>query len=486
MAISSAKSVAALSTVAALLRVLALGSQYALAWLLVPSEFGLVAMSQSVLILATTIGQGGIRQVLVQRPHAFRAWMRPAIGLSCFQAVAIAVAVILSAPVAASYFGEPIIPTLLICSLPSVVAQMLSAAPIASLQIDQEFGTIARINLINGVVGSIGSILMALVGCGVYSIVIPRAVAEVAACILTWRASNLGINPSYRPRIWGNLLRRGLPLQAGLMLFGLVMQMPVLYVGKIFDATAAGLFSFAWSISVQAVSLIVPQIDSVLVIKVAKNRGDLATVAETYRKVTSAISVILIPLCWFQASIVDAGIQLLFPEKWWPAGTIAEVLCWGAALFAVAIPGGSVIIGLGKPKLYCMHGAITLSICSALFGMASIIGVEVSKVPYVFSLLLLYAAFSTAYIAANLTGLRTINITQYYIKPTIVSGIAAQASITIQAHIMTEHPYQILAILSGAGAFLVIGGGLAAISIKKELLETYTKLIAPGEPRFKR
>ncbi len=82
-------------------------SQILLARLLVPADFGLVAMAIPVLMLAQTVGELGLAQAVIQRPTLTKADMSMLFWLSVLINAGLAVLMIVTAPVFAWLYHEP-------------------------------------------------------------------------------------------------------------------------------------------------------------------------------------------------------------------------------------------------------------------------------------------------------------------------------------------------------------------------------------------
>jgi PST family polysaccharide transporter len=64
------------------LKLLSAASQLALAWLLQPTEFGLIGLAYAVTGFTALIQQAGLREILVQRHNRFRRWSNAAFWMS--------------------------------------------------------------------------------------------------------------------------------------------------------------------------------------------------------------------------------------------------------------------------------------------------------------------------------------------------------------------------------------------------------------------
>ena len=88
-------------------RVLGLGSTLVLARILVPADFGLVAMANTAAIAIDALSELGLQEALVRRPNDDRSLFDAAFTLQLGRAVVTALLIALGAPAASWWFGEP-------------------------------------------------------------------------------------------------------------------------------------------------------------------------------------------------------------------------------------------------------------------------------------------------------------------------------------------------------------------------------------------
>src|SRR6202012_507023 len=124
--------------------VIQIGSQIVLARLLVPAEYGLIAMAYPVIALVQVFNDAGLGQAVVQRPTLVQKqvsalfWVN--VAISCLLACLVA----LLAPLAAWIYGEPRLVLLTIILGLTLPVTALSIIPGALLSRHMRFGLLAR------------------------------------------------------------------------------------------------------------------------------------------------------------------------------------------------------------------------------------------------------------------------------------------------------------------------------------------------------
>src|SRR5688572_7676499 len=88
-------------------KLITVGGQIVLAWLLSKEDFGAIALAFTIATFVNLIREAGILQVLVHRSNRFRRWGNAAFWMSLTLSIACAIILFLIAPVAARVFNAP-------------------------------------------------------------------------------------------------------------------------------------------------------------------------------------------------------------------------------------------------------------------------------------------------------------------------------------------------------------------------------------------
>lgn len=121
-------------------RLIGLLSTLVLARLLLPQDFGVIAMASLVVSLADLLFDLGIHATLIQNPEPTPAHFDTAWTLSLLQAVVVTLALQLCAPLAATYFREPRVQAVIQVLALSLLINGLENMGIVNFQKDMRFG----------------------------------------------------------------------------------------------------------------------------------------------------------------------------------------------------------------------------------------------------------------------------------------------------------------------------------------------------------
>jgi O-antigen/teichoic acid export membrane protein len=304
----------------------ALGSQIALARLLVPEHFGLVAMALSVTSFAAIFSGSTLRTVLVQRmerfdedaPQAF--WF--ALALNVSGALLIAVA----APLAGIVFSESrVVPLILVIALAAPL-QALPTIYSAALFGRLRFREAAMIHFGAGLTQNVSSVTLAWLGFGAFSLVLPLLLmAAFMALAFRLTAGRIPLGWPH-PGHWRKM--RGAvgwlminALFASLQTFGANFVISLTH-----NAVVTGYFYWGVAVSGQLVFLLATNLQQVLMPVFARLKDDSARQWIAVSKAVRTLLALVAPVCLLQVLLAEPVITLVFHDRWLPSVPVVQFI----------------------------------------------------------------------------------------------------------------------------------------------------------------
>ncbi|MEL7675669.1 MAG: oligosaccharide flippase family protein, partial [Chloroflexota bacterium] len=168
----------------------------ALARLLAPSEFGLVALTVAAQELIAHVAPVGLHDALIQRPRLDRAARDSAWWSTALVSGALALATIALAGPLARVFEQPRLAGLLAAAALAALIRALSMPARAVLARRLDFRTLTLSRVLGMVAGGVAAIALAALGAGVWSLIAQAAILNLTGALLVWRAAG------WRPGRW--------------------------------------------------------------------------------------------------------------------------------------------------------------------------------------------------------------------------------------------------------------------------------------------
>lgn len=313
--------------------VLQLGFGAAMARLLLPAEFGVIAMCMVGLRLFSYISQIGLSVALslVQRPRVEPADIRFALGVVWTAGLCAVAVVILAAPLAARFFHTDAVTPLLRVLAAILLLQGLASVPMALLRRDLRFREQAAVELGSYAVGygAVG-VLAAWQGWGAWALVAATLGQNLLALVAAYALTRHPLRPSLhggRSVLLGYGARHTL---ISLLEF-LAANLDAALIGRLLGESALGLYNRSMMLANQPVDRAASVLSRVLFPLLAAIQGDRRKVGSVFLLGLGLIGVLggvfSLSLCAAASPVV----ALLLGPRWGAAVPIVQLL-------ALAIP----------------------------------------------------------------------------------------------------------------------------------------------------
>lgn len=342
-------------------KVVGIAGQVFLARLLVPRDFGLVALAYSAAAPGWMLRQTGVPQILVQKGDRFKRWANAAFWMDLSLGLATAVLLLISGPLAAVVFKAPQLVGLLQLISTTALLNGLMTVPQARLTRDMRFRELALVGLGYNVLAMAISVAAASLGLGAYSLVIPLPICLSLRALAVWRLAPVRIRPNPQLHRW----RAMAPDSGRLMVaaaFGAALWVScTLALGLFYSPPLVGFFSFAGSLSAQVSTLLSANLAAVLFPVLSTLRGDPPRQVAAFFRSARALALAGVPLCLAEAVLARPLLLAVFGAKWLPAAPLLTLLALSAAIGLVGGPAGNLMQAQGR-----FHLSMKWSVASAV------------------------------------------------------------------------------------------------------------------------
>jgi lipopolysaccharide exporter len=320
-----------------------------MARLLVPADFGVVAMAMLVVGLIQSFLDFGtdtaiLRQSTLEKKFTDSAW-----SLRIIQGSVIAAMIAAAGPIVAQFFHEPRLVGLLVIFGGCIIFAGASNIGITIARKELNFSLEFRYNLLAKALGVIATIIAALILGDYRALVIGIVTGYVSGFALSY------LMHPYRPRwctthfkpIW--MFSRWI-LVSGIASFA-VRRADEFIAGRISDSHGFGLYNVGADIGQLATAELGPPLLRTLLPVLSAIQGDTERVRRTAVKVLGAINTLTLPAGVGLACVALPATHLLLGSHWLEAAPFVAVFGLIGALKIAAGPLPSLIILHGHSKI---------------------------------------------------------------------------------------------------------------------------------------
>jgi O-antigen/teichoic acid export membrane protein len=323
-----------------------------LARMLLPADFGLLAMIAMFIAIANSLMDSGFMQALIRKPGATETDYTTAFYANMAMGCAAYLCLFASAPHIAAFYEEPRLVLLIRATgvvIPVNATKLVQAARLTrQMDFKAQLQRVIPANVLSGVV----AIFLAVAGMGVWALIVQIVLTALISSALYWYWS--GWHPVGRFS-WVSF-REMYGFGYKMFLSGLLettwQNAYVAVIAKVFTATIAGHYFLANKIKDLLLQQIVGSIQSVTYPALALVQDDPVRLREALRRILRMISFVLFPVLLFSAAMAGPLFSEVLDRKWLPAAPYFQLLCLAGILYPMHSVNLNVLKVAGRSDIF--------------------------------------------------------------------------------------------------------------------------------------
>lgn len=319
--------------------------------ILLPSEFGLVAMVTLATNFLNVLKDFGFGAALVQKKGVSQEEYSSVFWFNVILGALLTILVWLAAPAVAAFYKEVALVvvtkalsfTFLITSVSIVLNNML----VKQMEFKQIFYRSLLSTLMSGVV----AVTLALNGYGYWALIAQVYVNLICMLLFTY------LMLSWRPSLvfkWQhirNMLPFSLPLIGDQSLNYWTRNIDNLLIGRIFGSIELAYYTKAYSLMLLPVRQISGTITKVLFPSFSLIQGDIQQIRRIYLQISGVIALISFPLMTYLFVMGEEIILIILGKQWIESVPIFKILCFLGIIQSIGTLIGNIFMSQGKTGL---------------------------------------------------------------------------------------------------------------------------------------
>ena len=335
-----------------------------LARLLTPDAFGLVALANVFINFMQKFLDQGFAQALIQHQDIEDRHINSAFWTQIFISIVLTTISFISASSIANVFGQPrLIPIFQSLSILFII-NAFSNTQTTLLRRNLAFQAMAVSALLGIFMAGIVGVLMAVCGCGVWSLVGQQLTYEIVGAIVLWKSSE------WRPKMqfsWSHLSEL-YSFSINLLGFKLVnffnQRTDNLLVGYFLGEVALGYYAISQRIMEVMSQLLIDTMNQVAFPVFSRLQDDYQRFVASFFRATQFTSLVTFPIFFAMIILTPELVITLFGEKWIRAIPILQILAFAGIIRAISFLQRSVFVAIGQPLL-----KFKLGLLNAIFNL---------------------------------------------------------------------------------------------------------------------
>ena len=362
-------------------RSLGLVSVVILARLLVPADFGLVAMAMAIIAfidIATTLS---FDIALIQRPHPTREHYDTAWTLNIAVGAGSALVIAALAYPAASFYNEPRLTPVMLVLAGSWLLQGFENIGVVNFRREMNFAREFRFMASKRIVGFAVTLTLALTLQSYWALIAGTIVSRFAGVLLSY-----AMQP-FRPRFSLAASKELFSFSSWLLLNNILgatlANISLFFIGRVNGPQALGLYTVGHEIAFLPSTELIAPINRAVLPGYARMATNIETLREGFVEIIAVILIVALPASFGLAAIAEPLVKVVLGDRWLGTIPIIQTLAFGGAIAAMQSNNYAAYIALAQQRVLVRvmtaHLIVVVPLMFFLGGKFGILGVAYAE-----------------------------------------------------------------------------------------------------------
>lgn len=348
--------------------------QIILARILDPEHYGVLSMMLIFTTLANVFIQRGFNTSLIQNKDVTEEDYSSVFWATMSVATTLYALLFAAAPFIADFYEMPdlVAPFRVLCLV--LFPGALNSIQLAKVSRKMDFKKVFRSNITAILLSGAAGIIAALMGAGLWALVIQKLLNVVIACLVMW------FTVKWRPRMVFNvgrikvLFAYGWKILASGLLDTLYQDLRSLVIGKKYDSGTLGYYNRGKQFPQLVITTIDTSVRAVMLPALSEKQDEKDKVKLLMRNSIMLSSFLIFPMMAGMAGVAEPLVRILLTDKWLPCVPYMQIYCFTLAFHPVHACNLQAINAIGRSDIFLKlevikktMGVIALVIAVACF-----------------------------------------------------------------------------------------------------------------------
>lgn len=354
------------------------GSTIVVARILVPADYGILAVSGVFTGLLAMLVELGLSYGLIQKPEVTRKEEDGVFYISLCAGLLLYGLLFLAAPAIARFYDMEILsPVLRVAGLGLIIGS-LKGVPLAIAMRRMDFRYRSLTEVGTNLTSAVTVVTLAVYGFGVWSLVYSYLLAHLLESIIYLRLLKRIPDPRFTWSVVADVFGYGAKITANNLLYFVYSRADVMIIGKLLGEKLLGYYSMAFQLATIPLDKVGSIFNQVTFPAMARIQSDPEESRRLFIDLHRHLLIISWPILVGLALVADDLIVLLLTEKWQPLVPVLQAFCVINMLRVSGMLFTPVLNGRGKAGVvlrYATASAIVLPLAFLIGAGYGIMGV---------------------------------------------------------------------------------------------------------------
>lgn len=326
--------------------------QIILARLLLPEDYGVVAIVTIFISIASVFIQSGFNTALIQKKQVNNTDYSSVLYLSLVVALIIYIILYFTAPIIADFYDQDILVSVLrVLSLNLFTGAILSIYH-AIIARKMEFKKNFFCSLISIVISGILGIILAYKNFGVWALVFQQLISNTLLVLVFMFVIRWKPKLTFSFKRVKSLFSYGWKLLCSSLIENIYGNLYDLVIGKKYSTSALAYYNKGKTFPYLVINNINTSISTVLLPAMSANQDDKQIVKNMTRRSITIGSYLIFPLMFGLAAVAKPLVSILLTDKWLECVPFLQILCFSYAFYPIHTANLQAINSIGRSDIF--------------------------------------------------------------------------------------------------------------------------------------
>jgi len=325
--------------------------QIYLARLLIPEDYGLIAMVTIFIGIGTSIMESGFGQSLIRTKKPSEADFSSVFYINILMSIAVYILIYITAPFVSDFYDESSLTFILRVLALIIVIRSFSLVQQTIMTINLDFKKQMIVNLISTIIGGCTATVIAFQGYGVWALVFMQLISNSLMALLFWYFGK------WKPKRIFDLDRVkhhysfGYKLMLNTFVNSIFNYIFDIVIGKFYSSSILGFYNRASTYQKFPTILLGRSINRVTYPMFSKLTDSKIQMKQALKRINKLVIYVYSPFMFLLIFNAKQIIVILLTEKWLPVVPIFQLLCIGGLFQPIQYYNTNIIKALGDSAL---------------------------------------------------------------------------------------------------------------------------------------
>lgn len=328
------------------------GISVLLARLIMPEQFGMIAMLHVFLAIATCFIDSGLGNALFRKVKRTQTDCSTVFWFSFLVSIIIYGILFFCAPLISKFYGMPQLTSILRVSATTIIIGTLASIHRMFLNLELDFKTFAKYNVVGLIISGVVGIILAYLKFEVWALVFQNLTQTIVPSILVihkvkWHPSFVFSKDSF-----SELFGFGSKLLASSILDQIYTNIYSIVIGKVYKASDLAFYNRAYNLASLTSSMPTSVLRSVTFPLLIQLQNDNVAMAAAYRRIIKLCAFIIFPLCLGIGAVAYPLINILYTETWIYSASLLSIITFSLMWYPIHAINLSYLMIIGRSDLF--------------------------------------------------------------------------------------------------------------------------------------